>query len=147
MKNIYYKSGKILLEIREFQNHKRGVYYYETGEIRGVIELVNDKLHGFKKVYYISGGFKKLAYFHKGRLIEQICFDEIQNINDTLRTIRFLKKYENYKEPANKKDWWENGVHWENESFLGFIPDEEFMEEDRFDGVVDKDKGELAPNN
>lgn len=81
----YFKNGNIKSEInfQEKGNKKiregKSFYWYNTGELKNVINFKKNKLNGKRISYWKNGELKRKDFFKKGKLKNGKCFDKKGN--------------------------------------------------------------------
>lgn len=83
-KKSFYASGKIKSEIilnseKSISNCKTVVNWYESGQIKSVINYTNDKYNGSLTTFWENGNPRREDIFNMGNLSEGICFDKNGN--------------------------------------------------------------------
>lgn len=81
----YFKNGNIRFEItfQEKGNKKiregKSSFWYNTGELKNIINYKRNKLNGERISYWKNGEIKRKDFFKKGKLKNGKCFDENGN--------------------------------------------------------------------
>lgn len=81
----YFKNGNIRSEItfQEKENKKikegKSSFWYNTGELKNIINYERNKLNGERISYWKNGELKRKDFFKKGKLKNGKCFDENGN--------------------------------------------------------------------
>ncbi len=83
-KKSFYASGKIKSEIilnseKSISNCKTVVNWYESGQIKSVINYINDKYNGSLTTFWENGNPKRQGVYKMGELNEDKCFDKDGN--------------------------------------------------------------------
>lgn len=76
---FYRESGKVSSVMFYNDNHQKEgkeQWYYESGELRGEKEYVNEKYHGFFKTYYKNGKLKRSDKYVNGEWKSGTCYSE-----------------------------------------------------------------------